>query len=78
MLLRFGLAAGGNFADVAVIGTAGAVEHDEGTGHAFQIPVLHRNRVHVLDEETANAGNLLFRLPNFISVEPLRLEIDGL
>jgi hypothetical protein len=35
MFLRFGLAACGNFTDIAVVGAAGSVEYNEGTWYAF-------------------------------------------
>ncbi len=72
VFLRFGFAAGGNLADIGVIGAARAVEHDHGTGNTFQIPLFERQRIDIFDKETPHDRNLLFRLPILVRIDPLR------
>jgi hypothetical protein len=72
VLLRLGLAAGGNLAHIGIIGAAGAVEHHHRTRHALQIPVFERKRIHVFDKESPNHRYLLFCLPVFVGVDALR------
>src|SRR4029434_8447161 len=70
MLLHLGLTLGWNFANVAIIDTAGAIEHDKRARHTLQIPRLNGNVVQILDEKTCDQRNLLLGLPLFVGIDP--------
>src|SRR6185503_2164805 len=78
MLLRFGLALWRDLTDVGVVDTAGAVEHHERAGHAFQIPRSQLDFINILDEETFDHGDSLSCLPFPVRVDSFGLEVCGL
>src|SRR5262245_43685427 len=75
MFLRLGVAARWDFTNVSVIGAPGAVENNERTGNAFQVPVLEFDFVDILDEEAAHDWNFLLSLPVLVGIDSFRLEI---
>src|SRR5262249_56335720 len=75
VLLRLGLAARRNFANVSVIGAPGAVENNERTGNAFQVPVFEFDFVDILDEKAAHDWNFLLGLPVLVGIDSFPLGI---
>src|SRR5262245_47537102 len=78
MFLWLGFALRRDLANVAVVYAAGAVEHHKRARHTLEIPRHEFDLVNIFDEKSSDYRNLLRRLPIFISIDPVRLEIGRL